>query len=111
LRIPSRKIEKGVSKIVVNYPDYYNGKFDPEKIQVRIKGQPLALKSVNWDKKNYFVEILPENPINSKEQLELVFSNVKNPDFAGTFYFNCQIVPANDIPAPVTIGTWILSIN
>lgn len=111
LRIPGKKMTQGASKFFIAYPDYYEGKFDTDKIEVRIKGESLPLREVVWDKESHMIEIDLQEPITSSEKVELVFSNVKNPSFGGTFYFHCQVLAAGDIPVRIHLGTWIVSIN
>lgn len=110
LRIPGKKLMQGASKFYVFYPDYYDGKFKEDKIEVRIDGEPLALSDVIWDKENYLIEINLQEPLKESRKVELVFSGVKNPD-VGTYYFRCEVLPAVDLPIRQYIGTWIISIN
>ncbi|GAB4232232.1 MAG: DUF2808 domain-containing protein [Stanieria sp.] len=111
LRVPGKKLMQGVSKFFISYPDYYKGKFDTDKIEVRVKGKSLPIREVIWDKESYLIEIDLEQPLKESNKVEIVFSNVKNPRFGGTFYFQCQILPASDLPIRQHLGTWILSIN
>ncbi|HEY9781654.1 MAG TPA: DUF2808 domain-containing protein [Leptolyngbyaceae cyanobacterium] len=111
LRIPAKKLNLAVAQFVVSYPDYYEGKFDPKKIEVRIKNKKVALQDVVWDKENHKVEIYPQEPVPAGSRVELVFSNVKNPTTGGTFYFNCQIQSPGDVPLLRPVGTWILTIS
>ena len=111
LRIGSKKMTQGASKFFIAYPDYYKGKFDPDKIEVRIKGESLPLREVVWDKESRIIEIDLEQPIRESKKVEIVFSNVKNPRFGGTYYFHCQVLPAGDLPIRQHLGTWILSIG
>jgi hypothetical protein len=111
LRIPPKKMELGVSQFVITYPDYYNGKFDPEDIEVRIKKESLPLSEVKWDEANHRIEIYLEKPIEAGKRVEIVLSNVKNPDFGGTYYFECRAFSPGDIPLPRYVGTWILTIG
>ena len=110
LRIPASKLKLAAAQFSVSYPDRFNGKFDPEKIQVRIKGEPIPLQEVLWDQENNLIEIYPETPVPAGTKVELVFSNVINPTF-GIYYFKCLILTPGDIPLPRYIGTWDLSIN
>ena len=110
LRIPGKKLMQGASKFYVFYPDYFDGKFKEDKIEVRIDGEPLPLRNAIWDKENYSIEIELEEPLKESRKVELVFSRVKNPD-VGTYYFHCEVLPAVDLPIRQYIGTWIISIN
>lgn len=111
LRIPAKKLKLAVSQFAISYPDYFKGKFDTDNIEVRIKGEKVPLQEVKWDKENHVVEIYPQEPVPAGSRVELVFSNVKNPNFGGTYYFNCQILTPGDVPLLRYVGTWILSIG
>lgn len=110
LRIPGKKLLQGAAKFYIFYPDYFDGKFDEDKIEVRIDGEPLPLRDVIWDKENYLIEIELEEPLRESRKVELVFSGVRNPDI-GTYYFRGEVLPAADLPIRQYIGTWIISIN
>ena len=113
LRIPKKKLANGATQFVISYPDYFDGKFDTDKIEVRPKGEKdrsLPLKNVVWDQENRFVQIELAEPIRDPEKVELVFSNVRNPD-VGTYYFYAQVVPATNVPVPERIGAWVVNIN
>ncbi|NET32177.1 MAG: DUF2808 domain-containing protein [Cyanothece sp. SIO1E1] len=115
LRIPSKKMELAVSDFRVTYPDTYDGKFDPERVQVRFKGERLKLgegiEEVSWDEDNRVIEIFMEQPVPARTKVELVLSNVRNPRFPGVHYFNCNVNSPGDIPLPRYLGTWIISIG
>lgn len=113
LRIPKKKLLNGASQLVISYPDYFDGKFDTDKIEVRLKGdkkKSLPLKSVVWDEKNLFVQIDLAEPLLDPNKLEIVMSNTRNPE-VGTYYFYAQVVPATGAPVPQRVGAWVLSIN
>ncbi len=111
LRIPAKKLNVAVSQFAISYPDYYKGKFDTDNIEIRLKGKKVPLQEVVWDKENHKVEIFPQEPIPAGSRLELVFSNVKNPNTGGTFYFNCQVLSPGDTPLLRYLGTWIVNIT
>ena len=111
LRIPARRLELGVAQIAISYPDYFDGKFDPKRVEVRAKGKKVAISEVKWDKENHVIQIELEEPVQAGNNLEIVFSNVKNPPFGGMYYFNAQVLTPGDVPLPRYVGTWILSIG
>ena len=111
LRIPAKKMELGVAQFAISYPEYFDGKFDPNKIEVRVKGKSVPLSEVKWDKENHLIQIYLEEPITAGNKVEIVFNNVKNPPFGGIYYFNCQILTPGDVPLPRFVGTWIVSIG
>ncbi|MEW6496118.1 MAG: DUF2808 domain-containing protein [Cyanobacteriota bacterium] len=111
LKIPAKKMDLGAAQFAISYPDYYDGKFDPKRVEVRVKGKSVPLSEVKWDKENHVIQIYLEEPIPAGSSVELVFSNVKNPPFGGMYYFNAQVLTPGDIPLPRYLGTWILSIG
>ncbi|MBE9222953.1 DUF2808 domain-containing protein [Cyanobacterium stanieri LEGE 03274] len=111
LRVPGNKLTEGVSKLYVIYPDYYNGRFDVDRIEVRLNNESLPLRDVIWDQESNFIEIDLEEPLLESRTIEIVMSNVYNPRFGGTFYFQGQMMTAGQIPIRLNLGTWILSIN
>lgn len=113
LRIPKKKLVNGATQFVISYPDYFDGKFDTDKIEVRPNGdkdKALPLKNVVWDEENRFVQIDLAEPLKDPRKIELVFSGVRNPD-VGTYYFYAQVVPAINAPVPERVGAWVISIN
>lgn len=113
LRIPGNKLPGGAITFFISYPDYFDGKFDTDKIEVRLQGdkkKSLPLKEVIWDEESLMVKIDLEKPLKKNTKVEIVFSNVKNPR-VGTYYFFAQVLPAQDLPVRQQIGAWVLSIN
>jgi hypothetical protein len=111
LRIPQKKMELSVQQIDLRYPDYYTGKFDPDRVEVRVNGESLPIAEVNWDKDNYQLQIYMQEPIPAQEKVEIVLSNLKNPRFGGTFYFECLVWTTGDVPLPRYLGTWIVTVS
>jgi hypothetical protein len=110
LYIPAKKLTEGASKFYISYPQNYNGKFDTDSIEVRVDGEPLPLREVIWDKESRFLEIALEKPVDANTKVDLVLSNVKNPD-PGTYYFVGDVLAGGSIPVRLYLGTWIISIN
>ncbi len=111
LRIPAQRMKLAVAQFAITYPNYYEGVFDPKKVEVKVKGKPVKLSEVKWDKEGKLISIFPEEPVPAGSGVELVLSNVKNPSFGGMYYFNCQVLSPGDLPLLRYMGTWILSIN
>lgn len=113
LRIPKQKLPNGATRFVISYPDYFDGKFNTDDIEVRLdrdKDKSLPLKDVVWDKENHLLQIDLAEPIVEPKKVEIVLSNTKNPDI-GTYYFYAQVFPAVNTPVPQRIGAWVLNIN
>jgi hypothetical protein len=110
LYIPPKKLSQGASSFFVSYPDYFNGRFDTKKIEVRVGGKSLPLKEVIWDKDSRIIQITPETPVVPSSRVELVMSNVRNPDL-GTYYFTGDVIASGNIPVRLYVGTWIVSID
>lgn len=111
LRLPAKKMKLAVAQFAITYPNYYKGRFDPKKVEVRIRGKKVPLSEVKWDKEGRVLEIFPEEPVPAGSAVELVLSNVQNPSFGGIYYFNCQVLSPGDVPLLRYLGSWIISIS
>ncbi|NJN48766.1 MAG: DUF2808 domain-containing protein [Alkalinema sp. RL_2_19] len=110
LKVSKAKMELAVSKFVVTYPDYFDGKFNPDDVEITVNGKSVAIEEVNWDKDNYRLEIYPKEAVPAKTDVELVLSDVTNPD-GGMYYLNCLIQAPGDVPILRNLGTWIMSFS
>lgn len=114
LRIPAKKMESGASKFIITYPDYYDGSFDIDEIEVNFGNkykQSAKVREVTWDKETQLIEIDLEEAIEPGNKVEIKLSNVQNPDFGGTYYFHCQVIGSDQFPVRLYLGTWIVSVD
>jgi hypothetical protein len=110
LYVPAKKLTQGAAVFYISYPDYFDGEFDKDSIEIRVKGESVPLKDVHWDKESRFIEISPEQPNPGGDNVDIVLSNVRNPN-TGTYYFVCDAVASGDVPVRLYLGTWIISID
>ena len=110
LYVPGKKLTQGASKFFITYPANFDGKFDPQKVEVRVKNESIPLKEVIWDKESRLLEISLAKPIEASKKVDLVLSNVKNPDF-GTYYIRLDVQASGQIPLRLYVGTWIVTID
>jgi hypothetical protein len=110
LRIPANKMKLAVAQFAISYPDYYKGTFNPKEVEVKYKGKAVKLQEVKWNK-NSLLEIIPVDPVPAGGKVEIILSDVKNPNFGGMFYFNCQVLSPGDVPLLRYLGTWVIGIN
>jgi Protein of unknown function (DUF2808) len=112
LKIPGSKINRlGAAQIQITYPNYYKGKFDDKAIEVFVGDKSIPVESVAWNREAQTLQIDLAQRIKTKGDIEVVLSNVQNPDGAGMFYFTCQVKSSTDFPIARYIGTWILNIE
>lgn len=137
LEIPGEKLNSSVTKISIEYPDYYKGEFNTDKVEVVIGNEETTLQCqampepdretgevnlsaeervqspcwVNWEPKSQSIEIQFTEPVAARTNLELVFDRVKNPVFGGMFNFNCRVSTVTGPQFPQYIGTWVLAID
>jgi hypothetical protein len=111
LRIPANRMKLAVAQFAITYPNYYKGTFDTKDIDIEVNGKKVPISEVKWDKEARLLEIFPEEPVPAGSRVELILSNVRNPAFGGTYYFNCQVLGPGDVPLLRYVGTWILSIS
>ncbi|MFM7424935.1 MAG: DUF2808 domain-containing protein [Elainella sp.] len=111
LRIPAKKMEFAVEQFSITYPDTYRGEFDPQEVELKVDGDEVALDDVTWDAENRVIEIYPQTPVPADTRVEIVLSDVRNPNRLGTHYFNAMVRSPGDLPLMRYVGTWILSIG
>jgi hypothetical protein len=112
LKFPGSKINSlGAAQIQIVYPDYYNGKFDDQKVEVFVDDKSIPLQSTKWNREQRTLEINLAQQLKTKSEIQVVLSNVQNPDGIGTFYFDCLVKSSVEFPIARKIGTWIVSIN
>lgn len=111
LRIPQKKMKLAVAQFAISYPNYYKGEFNPKEVEVIVKGKAVPLQEVKWDKENNLLEIFPTEPVPAGNSVEIHLSDVRNPNFGGMFYFNCQIISPGDVPLLRYLGTWVIQIT
>ncbi len=111
LRIPSKKMKFAAARFIVAYPKNYKGTFDPKKIAVKVGGKKVKLSEKKWDRDNRIIEIYPEEPVPAGSRVELILSNVRNPNSSGMFYFQCLMRSPGDVPLSRYVGTWIVDVD
>ncbi|BAZ41488.1 hypothetical protein NIES4101_74540 [Calothrix sp. NIES-4101] len=111
LRVPNKKLQTAVAQLVISYPEYYKGSFDPKKIEVKVKGKNIPLQEVKWDKDSHAISIFPQEAIPAGSNVEIVLSNMRMPSFGGMYYFNVAIQSPGDVPISRYIGTAIVNIG
>lgn len=111
LRIPSDKMEFAVSEFFVSYPDTYRGEFDADAVRLKVNGDVVSLDEVIWDEENRTIAIYPTESVPANTRIEIILSNVQNPNRVGTHYFNALVISPGDVPLRRYLGTWILSIG
>jgi hypothetical protein len=116
LRVPAKRMDLAVAQFAISYPNYYKGEFDAKAVEVNLTSgrrvvKKVPVESVNWDKENFLLQINMKEPVPAGSNVEIILSNVRNPDFGGMYYFNCQIQTPGDVPLLRYKGTWILNIG
>lgn len=137
LEIPGEKLNSPVTKISIDYPDYYKGEFNTKKVEVVVGNEETTMQCqempdpdeetgqvnlsneeraeypcwVRWQQASQLIEIQFTEPVAAKTNLELVFDRVKNPVFGGMFYFNCRVSTVTGPQFSQYIGTWVVAIN
>lgn len=120
--IGSNDMKLAASQFVVNYPDYFDGKFNPDEMEIRVcttrgtflsraKCSAVELDEVDVDTENQRIALYPLEPIPAGTNLELVFSDVKNPRSRGMYQFNVMVESPGDLPLLRLVGGAIIDIN
>jgi hypothetical protein len=115
LRIPADKMKVAAARFVIDYPDYYDGEFNVDRVEVLVgtgdNRKSVEIDEVIWEPENHVIEIYPVEPVPAGKKVELKFSDVDNPDFGGMYYFNARIESPGDVPLLRYVGTWVLTID
>ncbi|MBW4655062.1 MAG: DUF2808 domain-containing protein [Kaiparowitsia implicata GSE-PSE-MK54-09C] len=111
LNISRRKMNRAVTEFTVTYPDYYTGRFNPSRMEVRVNGDSVPLDEVVWDEEAREIKLYPVEVVQPNQDVEIVFSNVRNPRIGGTYYFNALTRSSDDLPLRRYLGTWIIDIG
>jgi len=118
LRVPVQ--ETAIAQIVVDYnPDRWDGKLDPENIELRYRKRKqqgrdrnIPVKEINWDPEGGIISVLPEEPVAAGERVEVVLHNVYNPRNGGFFKFKCKIaIPGDRTQLFRYLGNWVIDIE
>lgn len=111
MKVPKGKMKVAVAQFTIDYPSYFKGTFDPKAVELMANNKKVEIQEVKWDKDGYVIEVFPKEPVPAGSDVELIFSNVRNPSNGGMFYFNCNVLSPGDVPLLRTLGTWIVSIQ
>lgn len=115
LRIPADKMKVAAARFVIDYPDYYDGEFNVDRVEVLVgtgdNQKSVEIDEVIWEPENHVIEIYPVEPVPAGKKVELKLSDVDNPDFGGMYYFNARIESPGDVPLLRYVGTWVLTID
>lgn len=110
-RIKRDKVKVAIAQFAIDYPNYYKGTFDPKNVELIVNDKKVAIQEVKWEKENYVIEVFPQEPVPAGSNVEIIFSNVRNPNSGGMFYFNCRVLSPGDVPLLRELGTWIVTIG
>ena len=137
LEIPGEKLNSSVTKVSIEYPDYYKGEFNTDKVEVVVGNEETTLQCkempdpdrdtgevnlsteeraetpcwVLWQPESQLIEIQFSEAVEARTNLELVFNRVENPVFGGMFNFNCRVSTVTGPRFPQYIGTWVVAID
>ncbi len=103
------------SEVIVTYPEHFNPMADLATVELYQSaecrgGKKIPLESAQWDKEARRITVIPKEPIPANTPVRLVLSNVRNPSLPGIFQIDARVLRA-DVPVPVYIGSWLVSLQ
>lgn len=103
------------AEIIVTYPEHFNADLNGSKVELFNSkecrgGRPLPLESATIDKEARRITVVPKEAIPANTPVRLVISNVRNPSFGGMYQVDARLLRA-DVPAPVYVGSWIMTFD
>lgn len=111
LRVPADKLELGVSEFLITYPESYQGDFRPNRIDVRVDGDDLAIDDVVWDEERREIHIYMVEPIPAQTAVEVVMSDLYLPRRSGMHFFEGYIYAPGDVSISRKVGTWVVRVD
>ncbi|MCA1904809.1 MAG: DUF2808 domain-containing protein [Cyanobacteria bacterium KgW148] len=100
-----------IGEIVINIPETFDGRFDPDRMEVRIKDKALPLRSKKLDMEGRRIELVLAEPVPPNVSLTVVLAGVTNPNFPGIYKFDANLISADSAPILRYIGSWIIDFN
>lgn len=124
LRIGSEDLKLAAMQFTVGYsPKFFDGKFDPKAVEVKVcqtlgnalsnpKGcKTIDIEEVTTDLERGRISIYPKEPVPAGSNVEMSFSNVRNPRNSGLYRLDGFIETPGDVPLLRQAGSWMLEIN
>ncbi|HEY9763687.1 MAG TPA: DUF2808 domain-containing protein [Trichocoleus sp.] len=114
LRVNAKKLPREVLELAIDYPETFQGRFDPESIELR-QGRhrgdsKIEINEAIWNPETRQIEIYPSEPIPANTNLVIVLSNVRNPRSYGIHYFNLKMMYQGGVVREYA-GTWPLEVS
>lgn len=123
LRIGSGDMKLAAMQLAVVYPNYFDGQFDPKSVELRlcqtlgnVLSGPKGCKTVEIDevaleKERNRISIYPKEPVPAGSNVEMVFSNVRNPRNQGMYQLRALVQSPGDVPLPRILGMWNIEVE
>jgi hypothetical protein len=113
LEIKTQKFK--YAEVIVSYPPEFNPDFSGMQVELFQTndcrgGKPIPIESAQLDQERRRIVVVPKQAIPAGTPVRLVLSSVRNPRFSGIYQIDARLLRA-DVPAPVYIGSWIVSIE
>ena len=114
LRVGATKLRREVLELQIDYPETFEGKFDPASIELRrgrYRGDSkIEISEATLNTETRQIEIYPSEPIPVDTHLVVVLSNVRNPRNFGVHYFNLKMMYQGGVVREY-VGTWPLEVS
>jgi Protein of unknown function (DUF2808) len=111
LSLSGQRLPVGAAQINIVYPEHYTGVFDASQVTVAVNEKAIPVTEVKWQKDQRTLQINLQERLQTKDNINIVLGNVRNPDRSGLFYFDCQVKSSVNFPIARYAGTWILNIK
>ena len=123
LYLNKKKRREKVLKLLVTVPDYWTGRFWPERISLRACDLGSVIKrsrcqeevpaDMTIDAEAGRIEFYPHSALDPDQSYGVIFDKIKNPRRAGEYQFNLLAELSNDrgIVIPQYLGSWVVSVD
>jgi hypothetical protein len=109
LRIPAQTV--AVAEIQINADEIFDAIIDPKAVRVEAEGQPVPLREVFWSPEFRALEVAFQDPIPSGQRIEVILSNVRNPNEGNIYRLRANLLGTEPNPIFRTVGNWLVTIE
>lgn len=100
-----------IGEIIINIPKTFDGRFDPDRMEVRVRDKALPLRRKKLDLEEGRIELVVEEPVPPNVPITVVLGGVTNPNFPGIYKFDANLISADSTPILRYVGSWVIDFN
>ncbi len=109
LTIPPQNV--AVAEVQINGDRNFDARIDPENVRLEVEGNPVDLEAVYWNEEFRSLEVVARQPIAAGQEMQLILSNLRNPESAGIYRLEARVRGTEPNPLFRNVGNWLITID